>query len=154
MVCVAIVWVGLKFLPNDQKRIRQLMDRLAEAASIKPDDSNFARLAYADRLAAFFTTNAVLHLEGLGTDFPVIASRSDLLEAAMAARSQLRQAEFKVADLNVTFPAEKGTARAYVVVIGRINSRTNDFGQAFRMTLRKTRGRWLILELNTVEHLQ
>jgi hypothetical protein len=154
VVCVTVAWVGVKFLPGDQKRINQLMVRLAEAASIKPADSNFARLAYADRLAAFFATNAVLHLEGLGTDFPVITSRSELLEAAMTARSQLRQAEFKVADLNVTFPGAKGTARAYVVITGRINSRTNDFGQAFRMTLRKTRGRWLIHELNTVEHLQ
>jgi SnoaL-like domain len=130
------------------------MGRLAQAASVRPTDSNFARLAYAERLAGFFTTNAVLHLEGLGRDFPVIASKSDLREAAMAARAQLRQAEFKVTDVNVTFPGEKGTARAYVVITGRINAETNDFGQAFRMTVRKTHGQWLISEVNTVQRLE
>jgi predicted Zn-dependent protease len=36
-------------------------------------------------------------------------------------------------------------------VTGRINADTNRFGQAFRMTLHRINGRWLIHELNTVE---
>jgi hypothetical protein len=141
-------------LPNDQKAIHQLMNRLAQAASVKPNDSSFARLAYANRLADFFGTNAVLHLEGVGIDFPTVTSRSDLIEAALTARTQLRQAEFKLADFHVTFPAEKGVANAYVVISGHINSQTNDFGQAFKMRMQKTHGQWLISQLNTVERLQ
>lgn len=138
-------------LPNDRKAVGNVMARLIKAASVHPNDSNLARLAYANRLTGFFTTNAVLHLEGLGTDFPVANGRGDLLEVAIAARAQLQQAEFKLADLNVTFPGQKGTASAYVVITGQINFRTNQFGKAFRMALQKTHGRWLISEVNTVE---
>ena len=134
--------------------MRNLVGRLVETACVKAEESNFSRLAYPDRIAAFFTTNAVLHLDGLGTDFSTISSRTDLLAAAMAARTQLRQAEFKLVDLNVTFPPEKGFANAYAVITGEINRQTNQFGQAFRLNLRKTGGRWLIDQVNTVERVQ
>ena len=71
----------------------------------------------------------------------------------MAARMQLRQAAFHLADLNVTFPGEKTQAHAYIVITGRINSQTNQFGQAFKVALRKTDGKWLISQMNAVERL-
>jgi hypothetical protein len=151
LVAAVAAWVIWKWLPNDEGRIRQTMLRLVEAASVKPDESGFTRLSYPDRLAAFFTTNATLNLEGLGRDVPFIASRTDLLQVATAARTFLRQAEFNLADLHVTFPAEKSQANAYVVITGQINSDTNRFGQAFRMALQKVNGRWLIHEVITVE---
>lgn len=144
----------MKWLPNDEKAIRHFLTRLAQDASVKPNDSGFARLAYANRLADFFATNAVLHLEGLGTDFPTVTSRSDLIEAAMAARTQLHQADFKLTDCNVTFPGQTHLADAYVVISGTVNQQTNSFGQAFKMTLQKSRGHWLIQELTTVQRLQ
>ena len=146
-------WVGFKLLPDDQSAVRKLMLRLVQAASVKPNESNLARLTYADRLADFFTTNATLQLEGLHGDFPAINSRSDLLAAAMAARSQLRQADFALADLNVTFP-DKRSANAYVVITGTINFQTNQFGQAFRIALKKAQGHWLINEMHTVEQVR
>jgi hypothetical protein len=149
-----LVWAGLKWLPSDEKAIRQRMQQLVETASVKPDESNFARLAYPDRLAAFFTTNAVIHLEGLGGEFSSIGSRTDLLAAAMAARSQLRQAEFKLTSLDVTFPSEKRQANAYAVITGAINFQTNQLNQAFRLSLRKIGGRWLVEEIVSIERLQ
>ncbi len=130
------------------------MLRLAEAASVRPHDSSFARLAYADRLAGFFTTNAILHLEGLNAEFPSVTSPMELREAATAARAQLRQAEFKLADLTVSVAGDHRAATAYVVISGRINSRTNDFGQAFNMSLRKIHGRWLISDVNAIQHVE
>jgi hypothetical protein len=153
-VAVALVWLGLKWLPSDEKAIRKLMLQLVQAASVKPGESNFARLSYPDRIAAFFATNAVVHLEGLGGEFSTLGNRTDLLAATMAARTQLRQAEFKLTSLDVTFPAEKQKASAYAVVTGEINFQTNQFGQAFRFNLRKGGGRWLIEEVNTVDLLQ
>jgi hypothetical protein len=150
----ALAWYASKLLPNDHKAIHALMVRLTQAASVRPNESQLARLTYADRLSAFFTTNAVLHLETLSSDFPAISGRSDLVEAAMAARTQLRQAEFKLADLDVTFPPDKGTAKALVAITGQINFRTNDFGQTFRMILEKRQGRWLISQVESVERLQ
>jgi hypothetical protein len=149
-----LIWYGLKLLPSDQKAIDNTMHRLVQAASVQPNESNLARLTYPDRLAGFFTTNAVLHLEALNSEFSSISSRTDLLGAATAARLHLRQAEFKLADLHLTFPGPKGTAHAYVVITGQINFKTNSFGQAFKMNLEKTHGRWLISEVHTVERLQ
>ncbi|MFO1498578.1 MAG: nuclear transport factor 2 family protein [Verrucomicrobiota bacterium] len=150
-VVALLGWVLLRWLPSDQKAIEKAMRRLAEAASVDPQASGFVRLSYPDRLAAFFTTNAVLHLDAVGGDFPVINGRTDLLQAATAARAYLRRADFQLADLNVTFPGEPGRADAYMVITGHVNRETNQFGQAFRLTLRKLGGRWLIQELNAVE---
>jgi len=41
-----------------------------------------------------------------------------------------------------------------VVITGQINAQTNAFGHAFKMTLRKTRGRWLIAQVHTVDRLE
>jgi hypothetical protein len=130
------------------------MVSLLQAASVKPNESGFSRLAYGSRLAGFFTTNVTVHLEGLGSDFTSIHNRTEFAAAALAARSQLREARFNLADLNVTLRPETRFASAYVVVTGEINSLTNQFGQAFRMTLRKTGGRWLIAEVKVVEPIQ
>lgn len=145
-------WIVWRLLPSDDKAIRKSMLRLVQAASVKPNESGFTRLAYADRLAAFFTTNATLHLEGLSADVPLIATRTDLLQAATAARVYLRQAQFELADLNIKFPAERQVANVYMVVTGQINGETNRFGQPFRVVLRKTNGRWLIEEMTTLEN--
>jgi hypothetical protein len=130
------------------------MDRLAQTASVRPSRSSFARLAYANRLADYFTQDASIHMESLGPDLPVISSRSDLVEAAMAARSQLNSAEFQLADFDVKFPEGKGRASAYVLICGRINRETNRFAQGFKMNLVKTNGHWLITRVNTVAGLQ
>lgn len=148
---VLAAWLVYQLLPNDEKAIRQTMDRLVKAASINPNDSGFTRLAYADRLASFFTTNAVLSLEGLGADFPVINGHTDLRQSAMAARANLKQAEFELADVHVTMRNDPHHANAYIAIRGQVNYETNRFGQAFRLTLTKVGGRWLISELNTVE---
>lgn len=147
----ALGWIAFKLLPNDEKAIRKTLNSLVEAASVSPEDSGIARLRYADRVAAYFTTNAVISLEGLGGEFPTITTRSELRQTAMAARTHLRQADFELADLHVTFPPEPKTANAYVVITGTVNHETNRFGQAFRMILTKTEGRWRIREIETVE---
>jgi hypothetical protein len=147
-------WLAINLLANEERRIRKTMNRLAAAASIKREDSGIARLTYGDRIAGFFTTNAVLNLEGLGTEVPMIHGRTDLLQAATAARTWLREAEFEVTDLKVSFPDSKRSAKAQAVIVGRINSQTNQFGQRFKILLQKLEGRWLIQELRTVEGLK
>jgi hypothetical protein len=151
-VLALLGWAVLHWLPNDEKAIRSLMRRLTQAASVKPNESSFARLAYVDRLAGFFTTNVTMQIEGFGTEFTTIQGRTDLIQAAMAARTQLRQASFKVSDLDIKFPPEKRTAHAYVVITGHINFETNHIGQAFKMSLNKTGGRWLISQVRSVEN--
>jgi hypothetical protein len=71
----------------------------------------------------------------------------------MAARSQLRQADFTLADLDLKF-ADKRTANAYVVITGQVNSETNRFGQPLRMILTKSGGRWLIAQVRSVPNVQ
>jgi hypothetical protein len=149
-LAVLLSWAILKCLPNDEKALRALMLHLVEAASVQPNQSGFARLAYADRLVSFFTTNVTIQVEGFGTDFATINGRTELLQAAMAARMQFRQAQFELADLNIKFQPEKRSAAVYAVITGQINSDTNRFGQALKMTAAKTGGRWLISQVRSV----
>jgi hypothetical protein len=155
LLCAALglVWLGRKWWPNDESAIRTQVTRLMQAASVRPSDSGLARLAYADRLAGFFTTNVAMHIEGFGSDFANLSGRTDLVQAAMAARMQLHQAEFTVADLDIKVPEDHHTAIAYATVAGQINSNTNGFVQALKMTLQKSGGRWLIAKVDTVPGL-
>jgi hypothetical protein len=143
-------WALVKSLPNDQKAIQSLLTGLVQAASIKPNESGFARLAYADRLAGYFTTNVTIQVEGFGTDFAAINGRTELVQAAMAARSQLPQAQFELADLNIKVHPDKHSAGVYAVVRGQINYETNRFGHALKMVASKSAGRWLISQVQTV----
>jgi glutathione S-transferase len=152
-VVALLAWAAYHWWPNDQKAIRAAVTNMLQAASFESGESGFSRLAYADRVASFFTTNATLNLDGVAPDLPALHNRTDLVEAAMGARASLRRAEFRLADLTVT-AAEKRAAKAYVVVTGQINSNTNAFGQAFRVTMAKVNGRWLVHELLAVERVQ
>ena len=149
-----LAWLVFTLLPDEEKAIRSLLVRLVQAAAIKPKDSGFARLAYADRLAAYFTTNVDIQVEGFGADFSSINGRAELVQAALAARAQLRQAEFSLADVHIKFPPEERKANAYVVITGQINYETNQFGQALRMVLVKDNGQWLISHVHTVQNAE
>jgi hypothetical protein len=147
------VWAGLKALPSNEKAVRQRVTRFVKDANLPANASTLARLSYANRLTDYFTPDATIRLEGLGPEVPVINGRTELLEAALAARSNLHEADFALADLEVKFPKEKPgkTAQVYAVIVGHLNGRTNRFGQAFKMSLVKTNGQWLITQMHTVE---
>jgi hypothetical protein len=157
-VILLAVWKGWS---NDEQAIRTLLNRLAGAASMQPSESGLARLTYGDRLAGFFTTNATLNLEVLGGEFTSVHGRAELAQAALGVRNTLREADFKVTDVDITFPGEKGTAKVYVVITGHIqggpasaHGRLEDFAQAFRMMLHKTQGHWRIEEVKALEQVK
>jgi hypothetical protein len=147
--------VGFKLLPNEERAIRNLMDRLVEAASIKPGEGNLARMSRANQLAEFFTKDVTINLQGIGYNVPVITSRGEIREAILAAHSHFRLAEFRVDALQIIFPqGNKRAAVSYVFITGQINSEPERFGQQFRMDLEKIEHRWLITNVNLVEGLK
>jgi hypothetical protein len=150
-----LAWIGYKLLPNEERAIRKQLDRLVETVSIKPGEGNLARLSKANQLPDFFIPEVTINLEGIGYNVPVITSRSDLREAALAVHSQFRQAEFQIDGLHVAFaPDNKRAATAYVLITGQIDLEPDRFGQQLRMELQKVEHRWMIASVSVVEGLR
>jgi hypothetical protein len=156
-LCGAVLlgWIGFKLLPNEEKAIRNMIERVVQTASIPANEGNLTRIKRANQLADFFSSDVTVNLDGMGYQVPPIHSRSDLLEAALMARSQLRQAAFQMAALHVAFPpGKKKSATAYVLVTGQINHEPDSFFQELRMDLQKIEHRWMIAGVSVVQGLQ
>ena len=153
LLLVVLAWAGWRLLPSDEQAVRKLVKKMVQNASIRPHSSNLARLTYANRLADYFTPDATIHLEGVGAEYSDLHGRGDLVQAFLADRAQLEQADFTLADLGIKFPDGKKAASVYAAVTGHLNGKTNQFGQAFKMSLIKTNGTWLVAEMHTMEGL-
>jgi hypothetical protein len=156
LCCLGLLaWIGYKLLPNEERAIRKQLDRLVEAASIKPGEGNLARLSKANQLTDFFIPEVSINVEAIGYNVPVITSRSEVREAVLAAHSRLTRAEFQIDGLHVAFaPGDRRSATAHVLVTGRIDSEPEPFGQQFRMELQKVEHRWMIASVSVVEGLR
>lgn len=139
--------LAVKFFPTNERMIRNRLASLADTVSIRPGESQLARLAKASQVVEFFTPDATLEVKDVNIS---LTSREDLREAMLAARANLREADIGFEGVHLKFPEEKSLATAYVMAVARLNQDTNALVQELKMTLRKIEGRWLISRVESV----
>ena len=147
------IWLWTVFFPSPEKIIRQRLDKVAKESSFAPNESALTRLAAAEGLANYFATNVEVSIDTRVADRQEFVGRSQITQAAMAARSQLGSLNVKFLDVTVKVTPDKQSAIADLTVDANVSGQPDAIVQEVKITLRKIDGQWLITRVATVRVL-
>jgi len=147
------VWIFRILFPGDEKLIRKLLAGAAETAAIKPNENPLSRLAGANKLVGFFSSDAVLNVEVSSVDVRSISGGDDLLQAVTAARATLQEAKIQLHQIHVNVDPDKQSATAQLVATAYLNGGSDPLVQELKLQLRKIDVHWKITQVETVKTL-
>jgi uncharacterized protein YdgA (DUF945 family) len=147
------VWFWTILFPSPEKIIHQNLNAVAKHVSFAANESTLARLANAENLAGYFSTNVEVNLNTREGDRQDFVGRDQITQAALAARSALGSLSVKFLDVDVTVAPDKQSATANLTVDANISDQPNAVVQEVKITLQKISGQWLITRVATVRVL-
>jgi hypothetical protein len=147
------VWLWTIIFPSPEKIIRRQLSQVAERASFKADEGTLARMAGAQSLASYFSTNVEINLDVPGRIQHTIIGRDEITQAALSARSTAGSLSVKFLDMNVTLAPNRRAAIADFTVEARVSGDQDLIVQEMKFTLQKISGQWLITRVETIRTL-
>jgi len=147
------VWLWFVLFPSPEKIMRQRLTELARTASFSSGEGNLARLAAAQSLAGFFSTNVEVDINVPGRVQHTLMGRDEIQQAALAARSTLSGLKVTFPDINVTVAPDKQSAVADLTVEANVVGERDSIVQEMKVTFQQTDGEWLITRVETVRTL-
>jgi hypothetical protein len=147
------VWGWMALHPSPERLIRRQLEGVAHAVSFGPNEGNLAKLAGAERLGDFFSTNVDVRIDVPGGQEHRLAGREEIQQAALAARGSAQALSVTLADVTVMVNAEQESAVADLTLEGRVGGQPDRIVQELKITLRKINGQWLIVKVETVRTL-
>ena len=154
LVVGLLAWAWVALHPSPEKLIRKQMDGLAHAASFGPNQGALAKLAGAENLANFFSTNVEIKIDVPGHQEHRLMSRSEIPQVAMGVRASVRSWSVAFPDVTVIVNAGQESAVADATLQVKIAGEPDMIVQEVNISLRKINGQWLIDKVETVRTLQ
>jgi len=145
-------WLWTVFFPSPEKIIQKRLAKLAREASFSPDESDLIKMADAQNLAAFFSSNAEVNITISGHGQQTINGRDEIRMAALASRQQT-SLDVKFPDIIVTVAPDKTSATAEVTVDATVSGEHDAIVQELKIDFQKTDGHWLINKVQTVQNV-
>lgn len=156
LVCAVLGGLGAllyrKLFPSDETLVRRLLDVVAAAASVTPDEKPITRLGKAAQLAGQFADTVVLNIDLAGLQGRTIQGRDELIQLVAGARANLTETTVEFLDANVTVEGDR--AQVHTTAFARISGQSDPTVQELKMGLAKTDGRWRIDRVETVRTLK
>ena len=146
-------WLWTAFFPSPEKIIRQRLAEVAKDVSFAPNGSTLARLAGAQNLAGYFATNVAVNINTREGNQQEFVGRTQITQAAVAARSALSSLGVKFLDVDVTVAPDKQSASADLTVDANISGQPDALVQEVKINLQKISGQWLITRVATIRIL-
>jgi len=147
------VWMWTVLFSGPEKAIRKQLVGIARTVSFSPNQGSLSRLAGAQNLGFFFSTNIEVDINVPGRVQQSLMSQSEIIQAAVAARSAVRGLTVKFPDINITVAPDKQSAVADLTVEVNISGERDPIVQEMKFTLQKTGGKWLVTRIETVRTL-
>ena len=147
------VWMWFVLFPSPGKVIRKRLVGLARTVSFSTNEGNLTRLAGAQNLGFFFSTNVEVNIDVPGHERHVFVGRGEIIQAAVAARATVGGLKVKFPDINITVAPDKQSATADLTVEARVSGQQDLIVQEMKFTLQKTDGQWLVTRVETVRTL-
>jgi hypothetical protein len=146
-------WVWVALHPNPEKLIRKQLEGVAHAASFGPNQGALAKLADAESLADYFSTNVEIKIDLPGHQEHRLMGREEIPPAALAARGTVRGLSVSFPDITVIVNADQESAVADVTLQAQVAGEQDMIVQEVKVTLRKINDKWLIVKVETVRTL-
>ena len=147
------VWLWTILFPSPEKMIRGQLMKLARDVSFSQTENDFVKLARAQIVAGFFSTNVEVNLNVPGRESQTFAGRDEITQLAMAARQTVGSLDVKFPDVNVAVAPDKNSATADVTVEATVSGQRDAIVQEMKFTFEKIEGQWLITKVETARTL-
>lgn len=147
------VWLWTILFPSPEKIVRRQLTKLAADVSFSQNENNLVKIADAQSVADFFSSNVVVNIDVPGHEEQTIAGRDEITQAALLSRQQATDLDVKFPDVNVTVAADKLSATADVTLQATVSGEANAIIQEVKFTFEKVGGQWLISKVETVRTL-
>ncbi len=147
------VWLWTIFFPNPEHVIRKQLAKLAQDVSFSQNENNLIKIADAQGVADFFSSNVEINITIPGHEQETMAGRDQITQAALASRTVATDLDVKFPDVNVTVAPDKNSATADVTVDATVSGERNAIVQEVKFTFVKVNGKWLISAVETVRTL-
>jgi hypothetical protein len=155
MVLAALAfWLWTVLFPSPEKVIRQQLIHLAQGVSFSAAENNLIKMARAQVVADFFSSNVVVNINVPNHEQQTLASRAEITQAVMVSRQMLSGLEVKMPDINVTVAPDKNSAMADVTVQADVSGEHDAIVQEVKFTFERADRHWLINRVETIRTLQ
>lgn len=143
-------WLWTIFFPPPEKIIRKQLLNLAQDVSFTQDQNNLVKLAHAQSVAGFFTTNVVINITGPDHGQTITMSYDEITAAALTLRQHATEATVKFHDPVITVAPDKKSATVEVTVDATLSGEADAILQEVKFGFEKDDGHWLINRAETV----
>jgi hypothetical protein len=147
------VWLWTVLFPSPEKVIHKRLVELARTVSFSSNQGNLARLAGAQNLGFFFSTNIEVNIDVPGRERLNLVGRGEVMQAVLTVRSAVAGLTVKFLDINITVAPDKQSAVADLTVDADVSGQRDAIVQEMKFTLQKTDGKWLVTRIETVRTL-
>lgn len=134
-------------------QIRKQLSELEELVSYEADEGDLASLGKVKRLGGLFTEDVEIKLTGFAGARSV-KGRTQVQQAAMAARSQASSLQASLHDITVQVAEDITSATVEATGRAKLSGERSSVVQDFVFTLEKTSEGWLISKVKTMEALR
>jgi hypothetical protein len=157
LLLLVIAWLLLlgywHFFPSEETRIRRRLEGLARAVSTSPNPSPLANLADANEVTGFFARDVEISVEVPGAGRHTFTGREEVIQAAVAARSNSRSVKIEFLDIMVRLQTDKQSAVADLTAkVTQAGERDFEV-QELKFQMKKADGDWQIARVETVRTL-
>jgi hypothetical protein len=151
---VGAFWAWHLLFPGPEQVIREQLTQLARVASVPANESQLGRMAGAQKLTTFFTTDAELVVDVPGRLQHTFSGRDELLEAAAGARGTLHSLTVEFFDLVITVAPDKQSAVVQLTAKATLPGENVPEVQRVKAEFKNNGGEWLIRRAETVKALR
>jgi len=146
-------WLWTILFPGPEKIIRKQLTGLAHTVSFSQDENDLLKMASAEGVADFFSTNVEVDITIPGHEQQSITGHDGITQAALLSRQAVASLAVKFPDVNVTVAPDKNSATADVTVEADVSGEHDAVFQEVKFTFVRENGHWLISKLETVRVL-
>jgi hypothetical protein len=147
------VWLWGVFFPSPEHLIRKRLNELAQAVSFSSNEGSLAKAMNAERLTGFFSSDVEITIDVPGHSLQTLHGRDEVLQAGMAARALAGSLNVEFLDINIALASDKMGAVVNLTAKGRAGSEKDLLVQELKLTMKKLKGDWLIIQIETVKTL-
>jgi hypothetical protein len=145
------VWLWTIFFPSPEKAIRKQLVKLAQDVSFSQNENNLVKIADAQSVADFFSSNVEVNITIPEHEQETIAGRDEIRTAALASLQEVTELNVKFPDVNVTVAPDRNSATADVTLDAKVSGERDAIIQELNISFQKIDGQWLISKVETVQ---
>ncbi len=141
---LVVLFVIKSFLRGDEGQIRAQLGELASLASFPVNEGNLQAVARTKQLSELFAETVTIDINAAGRRVTQSGGRQQVMQAALAIKSQISSLDARWQDLTVRLSEDQGSALVEAKGRAKIADQESSGTEDFVIHLRKFDDQWLI----------